>query len=214
MEKIDLMFSEIVKILQLDKIAPIHFQAREKLSKENYVFCRCISYEEAVAMSNGTYDANIEYDKSDMGVYLPDISVDEYYNLEMKRNPFNISTVMSVIGKDKVIWIKEYSLLLGIYTALHEVGHWRYFVDSKKTGAEFSKTENEHRRALCELRKQIYNMNDFLPQKKVLAEEYNRKYKEIPSEKEADRYAFSNIWDSLNIVRKTLRYTEEDLMQD
>lgn len=212
MEKIDLMFSEIIEILHLDEIAPIHLQTKEELSKENYVFCRCISYEEAEAMSNETYDASKEYDKSDMGVYLPDISVDEYYNLEMKRNPFNINSVMSEIAKDKIVWIKEYSLLVGIYTVLHEVGHWIYFIGSNKTGPEFSMIEKEHRSKLCELREQIYSMNDYLPQKRVLAEEFNRRYRDIPSEKAADKYAFSNFWNALDAIRKALQYTEEDLM--
>lgn len=214
MKEIIITFRELIEILELDRIAPIHFHNPEELNKNNYVFFRYLGNEEKESLINGIHDENKQYDNSDIGIHLPDLDVKQYYELEMKRNPLNIHSVIEQISYETEVWIKEYYVVWSIYCVLHEVGHWLDFVNSGKTSYEFSLIEKSYREELDKKAKVIYKMNDYSPQKQLLMEEYNRKYKEIPSEKAADDYAFSNLILSLNRVREKLDYTTSDLLQD
>lgn len=214
MKEIVITFKELVNILELDEIAPIHFHCPEELDKNNYVFFRYMGNEEKEALKNGIHDVNKQYDNSDIGVHLPDLDIKQYYELEMKRNPLSIHSVIEQISYKTEVWIKEYYLVWSTYCVLHETGHWLDFINSGKTNYEFSLIEKSYREELDREAKSIYRMNDYSPQKKVLMEEYNRKYKEIPSEKAADDYALSNIIPSLEKIREKLGYTTNDLLQD
>lgn len=212
MKEIIMTFRELIEILELDKIAPIHFQKLEDISKNNYVFFRYLGNEEKKALINGTHDENKRYDNSDLGVYLPDIDIKQCYIIETKRNPFSISYVNEQISyKMGCVWTKELYLVWSLYCALHEVGHWLDFVNSGKTSYEFSIMEKGYREEIDREAEMLYNMNDYFPQKRILAEEYVRKYYEIPSEKAANDYAFSNFVPALNKVREKLGYTTDDL---
>lgn len=214
MQEVVISFRELVQILELDKKASIHYHPRDELSKNNYVFFRYLGNEEEEALINGTHDKGKVYNNSDIGVHLPDLDIKQYYELEMKRNPSNIQSVIGKISYETPVWIKEYYLVWAIYCVLHEIGHWIDFVNSGKTSYEFSIIEKGYREGLEKEAKVISQINDYSPQKRLLMEEYNRKYKEIPSEKAADDYAFSNLIPSLNKVREKLGYTESDLLQD
>lgn len=214
LKEVVITFKELVEILELNKIAPIHFHCQGELDKNNYIFFRYLGNEEKEALINGTHDKNKKYNGSDIGVHLPDLNIKQYYELEMKRNPLNIHSVIEKISYETEVWIKEYCLVWSIYCVLHEVGHWLDFINSGKSSYEFSLIEKSYREELDKEAKVIYQMNDYSPQKRILMEKFNQKYKEIPSEKAADDYAFSNLIISLNKVREKLEYTDNDLLQD
>lgn len=81
-------FMDIVRLLNID--APVHFAPREKLDKQNYVSTRIMSDEERDAIFDHTHDISKNYNCAEVGLYFPDIEVDEYYSLECQRNPVAI----------------------------------------------------------------------------------------------------------------------------
>lgn len=85
MRKVKITFKRLVKLLELDKIAPFHYQAPEELNKDNYIFFRYMGNAERDALINKTHDENIVYEDSDTGVYLPDLTIKECYELERNR---------------------------------------------------------------------------------------------------------------------------------
>lgn len=214
MKEVIITFKKLVGILELDKIAPIHFHCKDELNKENYVFFRYLGNEEKEALISGTHDDTKEYNESDIGVHLPDLDIKEYYELEMNRNPFIINSVINKISYLTKVWVNEYCLVWAIYCVLHEVGHWLDFINSGKTSYEFSIMEKSYREELDKEAKVIYQMDDYSLQKRLLMEKFNQKYKEIPSEKAADEYAFSTLISSLDRVREKLGYTTHNLLQD
>lgn len=60
----DVSFRDLVNLLGIK--APIHFTPKEKLNKQNYVFCKFMGDEESAAIIAGNHDPNTNYDSSDM----------------------------------------------------------------------------------------------------------------------------------------------------
>lgn len=204
MKRTEMTFRELVEILELDKLAPIHFHHPKELSKNNYVYFRYLGNEEKEALINGIHDKNKQYDNSDLGVYLPDLDIKQYYEIEMKRNPCSIRYVIETISYKIPVLLEEKYLVWSVYCVLHEVGHWLDFLKSGKKSYEFSCIEKDYREELNKEADRIYRMNDYSHQKLLFVEEYNHKYREIPSEKAADNYAYSNFIIAFNKVRKVL----------
>lgn len=213
MRKAKITFKKLVKILEIDKIAPIHYQSPEELNKDNYIFFRYLGNAERQALISKTHDKKIEYDNSDIGVYLPDLTIRECYELEQNRNPLSISTTIQEISFKMDVLIKEYCIVWAVYCILHEVGHWLDFKNSGKSAYEFSIIEKGYREDLEKERRMIYQIPDNHPQKRILMENFNQKYSEIPSEKKANEYAFANIKKSIKVFREKMGYTEDDVIQ-
>jgi len=76
----EINYRQLVSILNID--APIHFTPRDQLDKTNYVSCRFMGDDERDAILTGTHLPDGYYDSSDIGLYFPDIDVEEHYNLE------------------------------------------------------------------------------------------------------------------------------------
>lgn len=211
MDNIDISIRELVKMMNLEEV-PIYFHDKDKLEKENYMFFQYVGNEEKEALQNGTHVEDKEYSNYGIGVHVPDVTIREYYDLEMKRNPYSVNSLIQDISCIFTVWIKEYALVLAVFSILHEVGHWFDFKNSGKTGYQFVMNEQEGRKILAKEAKAIYQMNDFNPQKRCLAIEYNKKYRDNPLEKRADEYALKNIQLILEMIREKMGYTEKDLL--
>ncbi len=211
MLNISIDFKKLIDILNID--APVHFTNRNELNKENYVLCKIMGVEEKNALIKGTHDQKKKYNNEDLGLYFPDVDIEEYLQLERNRNPMAIESRMNEISYITRVYIKEYSLVLAIYSVLHEYGHWIYFKNSKKTSYEYCEMERKIRQPHKELLKKIYEMNDCDPMKRILGEKYNEEiYSKYPSEKFADEYAKEHILEALETVRNALKYNEKDLI--
>lgn len=212
MDEITISFRKLVDILEVEKIVNVHFIARNNLNKQNYVFFRYLSTEEIEAINQNNYDVKKEYNSSGKGIYLPDIDIQEYYNLEMQRNPEAPGYAISQFSYITFVSIKEYFLIWAIYCILHETGHWLDFIESGKTGYEYYLSEKPYREQLNKDAEKVRQINDCSPLKHIAMEQYNQKYREIPSEQNADKYAFDNLLSALEKVRKELGYSENDLL--
>lgn len=204
-------FRKLIEILNID--APVHFTPRDKLNKKDYVMCKMMGEEEVKAIVDGTHNPNKKYNDEDLGLYFPDVDIDEYLQLENERNPMAINSRIAELSFITRVYIKEYSLVIAIYTILHEYGHWKYFLESGKTSYEYCEMEKSIRQPTEKIWKQIYNMNDHDPMKCILGEKYNTEiYSQFPSEKYADDYAKEHFLESMGVVRTALGYDEDDLL--
>lgn len=205
-------FKEIWEILKPDVSPPCHFHPLETLNKQNYVSCQFLGIAEFNALRNGSHSNTTEYDQSDVGVHFPDTDIATFLHLEQNRNPINIDQVMDDISNLFLIYQVEYAVVFSIYCILHEIGHWKHFVDSGKQAYEYYLEDLNNRKDLLRIRQFIYDLPNDSPLKKVLSIDYNKQYRNIPSEYAADQFAFSHILPSIDKVRNALGYTEDDLL--
>ena len=87
----EMNFRNLVEVLGID--APVHFTTKDKLNKQNYVFCKFMGDNEMAAIIAGNHDPNVHYDDSDLGLHFPDLSLEEYYELEKARNPVGLAII-------------------------------------------------------------------------------------------------------------------------
>lgn len=204
-------FRKLIGILNID--APVHLTPRDNLNKHNYVLCKIMGEEETRAVIDGTHNPDKKYNDEDLGLYFPDVDIDEYLHLENGRNPMAIKSHIDELSCITRVYIKEYSLAIAIYTILHEYGHWIYFLNSGKTSYEYCEMEKSIRQPYEKAWEEIYKMHDLDPMKRILGEKYNEEiYSQFPSEKFADDYAKDHFLESLKIVRNALGYDEQDLI--
>ena len=204
-------FRKLVSILEID--VPIHFTPEDELKRDNYVFCRFMGEAEKEAVLSGTHELGIIYNENDVGLHLPDIDIERYYELEKGRNPVAIRSVISAISYRMRVCISEIPLVYSIYCILHEYGHWLFFQNSGMTSYDYCKSEAEIREKYVPLNKKILNMPDCDPSKYLLAREFHEKiYSQFPSELAANKYALENIEKSMKKTRDYLGYTELDLL--
>lgn len=198
---------ELVDYLGLKEIAPFHFQPA--LSHKSSASCKHITCEERSDYMKKIWTIEKKYDNSTLGVYLPDITIDELYDLEHKRNAINLHRVLSEINSILCLKNDEIKLAYGIYVILHEVGHWLDFQTSGKSSIEYNMWDSEFRNTCKEFIKNIHA----IPGNTVDELQHSKKavdmYKNIPSEKAADKYAFENIKSKLEIVRNEIILYEE-----
>ena len=73
-------FQQLVECLK-DYIgeAPIHFTPIDELDKSNYILCRFMGNEEAEAIRHGNHNTGTQYDNSDAGIHLPDVTIDQFF---------------------------------------------------------------------------------------------------------------------------------------
>ena len=125
----EMNFRNLVEVLGID--APVHFTPKDKLDKQNYVFCKFMGDDETAAIIVGNHDPNVHYDNSDLGLHFPDLSLEEYYELEKARNPVGISNHICEVSSQMKVNIDDIPIMFAVHCVLHEYGHWIYF---KKTG--------------------------------------------------------------------------------
>lgn len=207
----NLDFRKIVELLEID--APVHFTAKDKLNKKDYVFCRFMSKAEQEAIIEGKHSLDKTYDSSDLGLHFPDIKTDEYYELELKRNPVAITSHIKELSSQMIVYTNEIPLLFAVHCILHEYGHWIYFLGTGMSSYEYCESEKRIRQPYEKIAKEIYSMPDWHPYKLIAAEQYEENiYSQFSSEKAANQYASEHIIDSMKKVREFLGYSEQDLL--
>jgi len=211
MQILSIDFRDIVKILDID--APVHFTPKDKINKKNYVFCRFMGNDECAAIISGRHDPNASYDNCDIGLHFPDIDVEEYCALETIRNPVAISSYINNISNQMPVYLSEIEVLFAIHCVLHEYGHWLYFLSTGMTSFEYCEAEKKERQPYENTAKEIYDMPDWHPNKRILAEKYEKEiYSQFSSELAANQYALEHIMEAMVKVREFLGYTEQDLI--
>lgn len=184
-EFLKISFEDIIRALNIEAL--IHITPRSKLKKDNYVYCKFMGSEEMVAIYRGQYDPEVAYDNSDVGLYFPELKLDEYYFLENQRNWVATKIKMDMAFGGRKIISLERNLLWAILCVLHEYGHWIHFQQSGLSPKEYSEGEKEERQPHEEIVQKIYEMPDWHPYKVQWVEEYNRDiYFQYTSEKFAD----------------------------
>lgn len=209
----EITFRKIIDVLSID--APVHYTPREQLNKENYVFCRTIGSIEEQAVNSGTYDPNLEYDGYDMGLHFPDISVDEYYLLEVERNSTAIFSLVNALSNQMITYNSEFPILWAIHCVLHEYGHWQHFLDSGMSAYEYTMLQTKERRPFNKLVNEIRRVpvDDFF--KEMLAQKYETEiYSQFSSEQYANKYSAEHIMKAIELVRNSCGYTEEDMLKE
>ncbi len=192
--------TDLVTILHLDEKAPIHYQPPENLNRENYIFFRFMSQQEKTDIENKSWNKNTEYPKEELGIYVPDVTIDEFIDLEKERN--YVHEIINLVSYTITVPMDEYNLVFAIFCLLHEVGHWIHFKKMGLTSYDYFQWDKRYRADLVCDGNKIYNMPDNSFEKHILVREYNERYRKIPSEMAADTYALEHINESINIVRK------------
>jgi len=191
---------EIVDFLKVEEIAPFHFYT-EILNKE-YAVCKHITNEELDDYNKKICLNEKKYDDSELGIYIADITIDEMYDLEHNRNPVNLQKVLDDISDLFMVEIAEEELIYAIYVILHEVGHWVNFKASGKPSLEYALWDWELKKEYKQYVNEVRKIPDDSSKKLEFAKIAVINYKNIPSEKAADTYAFENIEEKLKLVRK------------
>ena len=115
-------FRKLVSILEID--VPIHFTPEDELKRDNYVFCRFMGEAEKEAVLSGTHELGIIYNENDVGLHLPDIDIERYYELEKGRNPVAIRSVISAISYRMRVCISEIPLVYSIFCMNMVIGYF------------------------------------------------------------------------------------------
>ena len=195
-------FMDIVRLLNID--APVHFTPREKLDKQNYVSTRIMSDEERDAIFDHTHDISKNYNCAEVGLYFPDIEVDEYYSLECQRNPVAIEVEIEELQKIIPIEKSDISLIWAIFCVLHKYGHWIHFKNSGMTAKEYCEERFPEHKKILPMVERIATMPDFHPNKWMLARELHKIYAELPDERAANEYAIEHIADAVVLIQRTI----------
>lgn len=191
--------NELVNFLEVKEIAPFHFFS--ELSGSEYAYCRHITDEELNDYKNKNWSSEKDYNDCKLGVYLANVTVDELYKFQNTRNPVEVGIILNKISYIFKVNLTEQSLIYATYVILHEVGHWVNFKNSKNTSLQYTLWDSKHRRDVMILGNEIAKLPDNSYKKLILAKKHTEMYKNIPSEKMADEYAFSNIKAKLELVK-------------
>ena len=195
----EMNFRNLVEVLGID--APVHFTSKDKLNKQNYVFCKFMGDNETAAIIAGNHDPNVHYDDSDLGLHFPDLSLEEYYELEKARNPVGISNHICEVSSQMKININDIPIVFAVHCVLHEYGHWLYFKKTGLTSYQYCEQEKNERQPYENTAREIYKMPDWDPYKRYLAERYDKEiYSKFSSEAAANKYALEHIQDALTKI--------------
>lgn len=198
--------SELVNILGVNKLAPIHLM--ENYNEWKFAECKHLTDKERDDFQQGYWIEGKEYDTSALGVYLANTDIEKYYEFENKYNPWQLKDVLDDISYLFILNIKDRPIVCVTYAILHEVGHWINFKKSGMTSIEYGKWDSNFRREPSECSKFVREMPYNHPMKLVYAKEAVKKYRNIPSEKLADEYAFENLIINLNKLNVEIRKIE------
>ncbi len=120
-------------------------------------------------------------------ISIPEGEIKEIYKHDEKYNQDKLSYMMKIFPEDI---IKQYGkeLTYVVFSILHEVGHWMYICNKNYSPQEFKEKDSLER-------KNFYkeNGNDD-------SEEAFWRYREITSEKAADKYAIIKLNDALEAI--------------
>lgn len=189
---------ELIIELGVENLAPFHFA--DNLEDREYAKCKHMSDEELKDYKNGFYDKNKIYNESELGIYFIDTNINGLYNMAIDTNPEFVNQMINEISYYIKVDFKYKSIIYVTYAILHEIGHWINFKKSNMSSLEYSIWDSKYRREVIKISNKIKEMNDMDPYKHIYSNECNQMYKEIPSEKEANKFAFGNIKFYLNKI--------------
>ncbi len=129
-------------------------------------------------------------------ISIPEGEVGEIYSHDEKYNYDKLNYMMQIFSKDILI---EYGkeLTYVVFSILHEVGHWEYICDNNYSPQEYEENDFVERKLFYENHKE----ND--------SEEAFWEYREITSEKEADKYAISELNNALKSITNSKKDEHE-----
>lgn len=181
--------------LGVENLAPFHFV--DDLEDREYARCKHMSDKELKDYKNGVHDKNKIYNESELGIYLIDTNVSGLYNMAIDTNPEFVNQMINEISYYIKVHFKYKSIIYATHVILHEIGHWINFKKSNMSSLEYSIWDSGYRREVIEISNKIKEMDDMDPCKHIYA---NEMYKNIPSEKEANKFAFGNMKFYLNKI--------------
>lgn len=192
---------ELVEIMSTEKIVQfrfIPFDGEDPRPRFHF-----ISTEKWNAYKNGNIDKHIDYynGDDDIFIYMPDVTEQELFAYVMQTGAQYISDAIKQISYIFKVANEERVRVYAIYAILHEMGHYLFFKNSHMTSIEYGDWEVEYRiPALA--------FNEYLKSDDTARMLYMPRliemYKSIPSEIEADKYAFSTIEEKYGLVKNAL----------
>lgn len=120
-------------------------------------------------------------------INIPEGEIIDVFKHDEKYNYKELNYLLKMFSEDI---IKEYGkeLTYIVFCILHEVGHWVYMCNNDYSPQEYEEKDfNE--------RKMFYENNV-----EITSEESFQKYREITSEKEADKYAIEKLQGALEAI--------------
>lgn len=164
-------------------------------SDYEYIYFRFGGIQEETELNNGTWEIGKKYNKNDVGIYIVDISIDEFVSLEIKRRYENYKYIISMISKhysSTLILYEEIPLYFTVFCMLHEVGHQKFFNSLNLSTKDYLIKEQKDRENILTLETQLINSRDNVIKERLKAK-LIEEYRNIPSEKFADSYALEHI---------------------
>lgn len=190
---------KLVSLLKAKEIAPVHFFT--ELSCNNSPICKIITDREIEDYKRKHFTKETNYNDSELGIYFPNNTISEMYEIQNKSNFIRQDDVLNDIEDYLEFNNEERILIYGIYTILHEIGHWLYFKASGKTSIEYCLWDSKLRDKCMKFGDKIFKMTDKEEQINF-AFEHTEMYKNIPAEKAADEYAFEHIKEKYSLVNE------------
>ena len=192
---------KLVEIMNVEDIVQFRFVPLDVDPRPSFHF---ISNEKWNAYRNSTIEQrDLITSEDDLFIYIPDVTEKELYSYIMQIGPQYAYDALKQISFIFNFTNEERDLVYAIYTILHETGHYVFYKNSHMTSIEYGDWELEFRipaLVFNEYLKSLPNDSDRIMYMPRLFE----MYKAIPSEIEADKYAFSIIADKYELVRSTL----------
>lgn len=123
---------------------------------------------------------NFEINHDSITIELPDGTTDEIYNYAVLYNEDHLTHYMGFIKRNVAFDITEYddTIIYTVFSTLHEFGHWVYFDELNCDKSKYISQERKYRTEVMEILEPNYRKD---------------KYREIPSEREADAFAFEHL---------------------
>ena len=170
-----------------NKIVNILFQGSKELNKMSKGFkCHFNLYKCDLSRDSIYNLFEFEIDKSlsafnpSIFICIPDGEVSEIYKHDEQYNYNKLKYMMQIFPQDT---IKKYGkeLIYVVFSILHEVGHWEYICNNNYSPQEYEEKDSAERKLFYE----NITEND--------SEAAFWSYRKITSEKEADKYAMSEL---------------------
>lgn len=129
-------------------------------------------------------------------ISIPEGEVGEIYSHDEKYNYDKLNYMMQIFSEDT---LKEYGkeLTYVVFSILHEVGHWEYICNNNYSPQEYEEKDSVERKSFYENNKEKNSEAVFW------------KYREITSEKEADKYAISELNNALKSITNSKKDKHE-----
>jgi Uncharacterized protein conserved in bacteria len=184
--------NELIKRMQVDKIAPFHCD--ENLRLRGLTEFRCITIEEYNDYINRRYCKH-KYNEDELGIYILNLSVSDFYNSDYNSDKYKrygiVKTLKNINRITSTMYYKD-ELVYTTFVILHEVGHWVHFKGSGMKSLDYY---------LWDINNRNKYINYIGKNRNSDPAEIFSMYRKIPSEKAADEYALENIKDVLEKIR-------------